>query len=76
MALMPVTLALPSRPKPCTIGCVRFESVVPRSSIALSPAATGLMAGMVGCGKAPRSSEPQTPAAGQPTAGGGEGGEG
>ena len=43
----------------------------PRSSIALFLATTGLIAGMAGCGKAPESSEPKTPAAGQPTPAGG-----
>ena len=36
-----------------------------RSSIALFLAATGLIAGMAGCGKAPEPSESQNPAAGQ-----------
>ncbi|MCT0214331.1 MULTISPECIES: hypothetical protein [unclassified Synechococcus] len=36
-----------------------------RSSVALFLAATGLIAGMTGCGKPPESSEPQSPAAEQ-----------
>ncbi|MCT0210241.1 MAG: hypothetical protein DCF18_06245 [Cyanobium sp.] len=42
-----------------------------RSSIALFLATTGLIAGMAGCGKAPESSEPKTPAAGQQAPDGG-----
>ena len=45
---------------------------MPRSSIALFLAATGLITGMAGCGKAPEPGDTQTPAVGQPTPGGGK----
>ena len=44
---------------------------MPRASIALFLAATGLITGMAGCGKAPEPGETQTPGVGQPTPGGG-----